>query len=78
MHSVTISALDAASGGKWQLLYFFFILDFGCLGLLIYQQRRGSTCGFGDCYAFQQALLFEKAVHKPGCIGVFPEEIRSG
>lgn len=78
IHSVTISALDAASGGKWQLLYFFFILDFGCLGLLICQQRRGNPCGFGGCYAIQQALLFKKDVHKPGSFGVFHVEIRAG
>lgn len=75
-HSVTISALDVASGGNGS--FFISSLHFGCLGLLTCQQRRGNTHGFGGCYEFQLALLFEKDVHKPGCFGVFPGEISSG
>lgn len=56
LSSITNSALDAASGGKWQLLYSSFIVNLGCFGLLTRQQRRGNTCGFAGGYAFQQAL----------------------
>lgn len=69
MHSVTISSLDAASGGKWLFLYFFCVLDFGCLELLIYQQRRGNTCGFRVVMLFSRPSCLRRMCTNQAALG---------